>query len=262
MTSRAVPRTVLITGASSGIGLELAHCFAIDQYHLILAARSADKLEHYAGKLVSQYGCTAEAMPLDLADPVAVARLHEDLTARGVQVDALVNNAGFGIPGRFIDNDPVRMRDMLQVNIVALTQLLRFFVPDMVKRGYGEILNVGSTAGFQPGPLQAAYFASKAYVNSLTEALAEELSGEPDIRITCLCPGPTATGFADTAGMQDSVNFRFGVMDAATVARAGYRGLKRGQFMVLPGVKNRLLTLSVRFSPRFAVRKIVRLLNN
>lgn len=257
----ASSRTVLITGASAGIGRELAQCFANDGYHLLLAARSEDRLELLARTLTSQFGVTAEPIVLDLADPVAPQQLYEDLTGRGISLDALVNNAGFGVPGRFVDNDPTRVRDMLQVNIRSITQLLQLFLPDMIKRGYGEILNVGSTAGFQPGPFQAAYFASKAYVNSLTEALAEELSGYADINVTCLCPGPTATGFADTAGMQDSLNFKLGAMDAAVVARSGYKALKRGQVIVVPGIRNKLLSFSVRLSPRFAVRKIVRALN-
>lgn len=254
-------RTVLITGASAGIGRELAQCFAGDGYHLLLAARSQQRLELLAANLISQFGVTAEAIVLDLADPVAPQQLYEDLTGRGISIDALVNNAGFGVSGRFVDNDPTRVRDMLQVNITSMTQLLQLFLPDMVKRGYGEILNVGSTAGFQPGPFQAAYYASKAYVNSLTEALAEELADYADIKVTCLCPGPTATGFADTAGMQDSLNFKLGVMDAAVVARSGYEALKRGQVMVVPGIRNKLLSFSVRLSPRFAVRKIARALN-
>lgn len=255
------PRYALVTGASAGIGRELARCFAADGYHLLLVARSRDRLESQATQLAHEFGISAEALVYDLTDPVAPQKLHEELLGRGISIDALVNNAGFGIPGRFTDNDPDRLRDMLQVNINGLTQLLQLFLPDMVTRGHGEILNVGSTAGFQPGPNQAAYFASKAYVNSLTEALAGELGDYPDIKVTCLCPGPTATNFAAVAGMEESLNFRFGVMQADQVARAGYRGLKRGRAVVIPGWKNRLLTFSVRLSPRFVVRHIARRLN-
>ena len=247
--------TVLITGASSGIGLELARLFAADKSNLILVARSQDRLAALAEELRKSRGVEVVVLPQDLADPNVPQAIFD--ATKGLAVDVVVNNAGFGAVGAVVDLPLQRQLDMLQVNIVALTHLTRLFLSGMVDRHRGGILNVGSTAGFQPGPGMAVYYATKAYVLSFAEALAEEVAGT-GVRVSCLAPGPTATRFGADSGMEKSLFFKLGAMDAATVARRGYRGFRRGKVIVVPGLKNKLGAFSVRFAPRSFVRKLVR----
>jgi uncharacterized protein len=249
--------TALITGASSGIGLELARLFAADGSNLVLVARSESKLQQLAAELRQQHGVVASVIAKDLADPAAPQVIFDDLTAQGVTVDVVVNNACFGAVGVVAGLPVQRQLDMIQVNITALTHLTRLFLPGMIERGQGGILNVGSTAGFQPGPNMAIYYASKAYVLSFTEALAEELLATR-IKVTCLAPGATATGFAAAAHMEDMLLFRLGTMDSKTVAQRGYRGFRRGKVIVIPGLKNKLGAFAVRLGPRSFVRKLVK----
>jgi len=249
--------TTLITGASSGIGLELARLFAADRSDLILVARSKDKLESLAQELRRDQGIEVLVLPKDLADPAAPQAIFDQVAAEGRTVDVVVNNAGFGAVGPVARLAVERQTEMVQVNVAALTHLSRLFLPGMIERGRGGILNVGSTAGFQPRPNMAVYYATKAFVLSFTEALAEELVGSP-IHVTCLAPGPTATGFGAASGMEKSLIFKLGAMDAGTVARAGYRGFRRGKVLVIPGLKNRLGAFSVRLGPRAVVRKLVK----
>lgn len=251
--------TVLITGASSGIGWELARLFAADKSNLILVARSHDRLERLAVVLHQQNGCQTRVLVSDLSDPAAPQAICEELKRDGVQVDVLVNNAGFGAGGRFAELPLERHLAMLQVNVAALTDLTRRLLPGMIERRAGGVLNVGSTAAFQPGPMQAVYSATKAYVLSYSEALAEELTGS-GVRVSCLCPGATATAFAAVAGMEKSLLFRSGVMDVRRVAEAGYRGFRAGRLIVVPGLMNQASSFSVRFTPRWLVRKIARAL--
>jgi short-subunit dehydrogenase len=251
--------TVLITGASSGIGLELAKLFAADKCNLVLVARNQAALENLAAELRRAEGVDVAVLPRDLADPSSPRAIFDELAGQGRSVDVVVNNAGFGDVVTLVDSDPQKMLDMIQVNIAALTHLTCLFLPGIAARGRGGILNVGSTAGFQPGPHMAVYYATKAYVLSFTEALAEELAGSK-ISVTCLAPGPTATGFAAAAHEENTLLFRMGMMDAKKVARAGYRGFRRGQVLVVPGLGNNLLAFSIRFAPRFVVRKIVKFL--
>jgi uncharacterized protein len=253
--------TVLITGASSGIGLELAKLFAADKSNLVLVARSKDKLKTLAEELRTQHGVEAVVLPADLADPAAPQAIFDQLNNQGVKVDVVVNNAGFGAVGPIVDLPAERQMDMIQVNVSALTCLTRLFLPGMIERHQGGILNVGSTAGFQPGPNMAVYYATKAYVLSFTEALAEEVAWT-GIKVTCLAPGATATGFAAAAEMEDALLFRLGTMDARSVALAGYRGFRRGKVIVIPGMKNKLGAFSVRFAPRIFVRKLVKRLQS
>jgi short-subunit dehydrogenase len=248
--------TVLITGASSGIGGELAKLFAADGSSLVLVARREDRLQKLAQELRDEHGTDARVLPGDLAQGYTPDRLCEQLCAHGIAVDVLVNNAGFGARGAVADLPLERQVELIQVNVTALTHLTRLLLPGMLERHRGAILNLSSTAGFQPGPNMAVYYASKAYVLSFTEGLAEELSGT-GVTATCLCPGPTATEFAAGAGMESSRLFRLGAMDQATVARAGYRGLRRGDVVVVPGARNRAMAASVRFAPRALVRKLV-----
>ncbi len=249
--------TALITGASSGIGLELAKLFAADKSNLVLVARSEEKLRQLADELIGEHGIEATDLPSDLSDPASAQSIYDQLAEANTHVDVLVNNAGFGAVGTLVELPVNRQLDMIQVNITALTHLTRLFLPGMIERNRGGILNVGSTAGFQPGPKMAVYYATKAYVNSFTEALAEEVRGT-EVKVSCLAPGATDTGFGADSGMNKSRLFQMGTMDSTQVARAGYRAFRRGSPLVVPGLKNKLGVFSLRFVPRFMVRKVVR----
>lgn len=251
--------TVLITGASSGIGLELADLFAADKSDLVLVARSEEKLHQLAAKLRDEHGVQVRVLREDLADPHGPRRIFDVLQADGIAVDVLVNNAGFGVAGSVASLPTEQQLGIIQVNVTALTHLTRLLLPGMMERRSGGILNVASIAAFQPGPYMAVYYATKAYVLSFTEALAEELIGT-GVRVTCLAPGPTATRFAAVANAEDKLLFRLGMANVKAVATAGHRGFRRGKLLVVPGLKNKLLASSVRFSPRIAVRKLVALL--
>lgn len=250
------PETALITGASSGIGLELARLFAADKSNLVLVARSQDKLKVLAEELRHD-GVEVVVMPMDLTDPNAPQVIFDQLADARITIDVVVNNAGFGAMGTIARISLQQQLEMIQVNVAALTHLTRLFLPGMIERRRGGILNVGSTAGFQPGPNMAIYYATKAFVLSFTEALAEELIGS-GVTATCLAPGATATGFSTAAHMEDALLFRLGTMDAKTVAKLGYRGFRRGQVTVIPGLKNRIGAFAVRLAPRILVRKLVK----
>ena len=248
----------LITGASSGIGLELAKLFARDGHDVVLVARSADKLKQLAGELGSAHGVRATVISADLADPGAPEEIFRTLRAADVELDVLVNNAGFGVTGPFLATDAAAELRMIQVNVTALTHLTKLFLPAMLGRGAGRILNVASTAGFQPGPFMAVYYATKAYVISFSEALANELQGT-GVTVTCLCPGVTDTEFQKRAGTEQTPLFRqMRPMDAKTVARDGYRALMKGKPLVISGFRNWLLAESLRVSPRKLVTAISR----
>lgn len=248
----------LITGASSGIGYELALAFARDRYNLVLVARNQEKLAQVADQLRQEFGIAVKIIALDLALPTSPQEIFQLVQQDAIAIDTLVNNAGFATYGLFSETDIASELQMLQVNVVALTHLTKLFVREMVKRKAGKILNIASTAAFQPGPLMAVYYASKAYVLSFSEALANELQ-DFGITVTALCPGPTASGFQKRARMEKSkLVSNQKIMDAATVAQAGYRGLMQGQTVVVPGLKNQILAASVRFMPRNVVTNIVR----
>jgi hypothetical protein len=253
--------TALITGASSGIGLELARLFARDRYDLVLVARRVDKLDRLGAELTGQHGIRSRTIGADLASPDAPGAIVQTLQQAAVSVDVLVNNAGYGVYGPFATTDLRAELDMLAVNVVTLTHLTKLLLPGMLARRTGRILNVASIAAFQPGPFMAVYYASKAFVLSFSEALGEELVGT-GVSVTALCPGPTPTGFLARAGL-DGVRLMTAnplIVDAATVARAGYRGLMKGRRLVVPGLGNKLLMESVRVTPRRIVLKIVRFL--
>lgn len=249
---------VLITGASSGIGLELAKLFAADGNSLVLVARREELLNKIAGELSSEFGVEVEVIAKDLSIEKSSEDIFEKLKDR--DIDIVVNNAGFGAVGPFSDLDYERQIDMVKLNITALTSLTRLFIPRMVERNSGGILNVGSLAGFQPGPYATIYYATKAFVLSFTEGLKEELKNS-DIKITCLAPGPTNTEFGEVSGLDRSFLFKFGTMSAWEVANSGYEGFKNGDTVVIPGFSNKLLPLLVRLSPRFLVRSITAKLN-
>jgi hypothetical protein len=248
----------LVTGASGGIGEEIARALAGRGHDLLLVARSAARLSALAEELAGAHGIRARALAADLGRGEEPDRLARALAAEGAAVDVLVNNAGFGLHGPFLRTDGARELEMIQLNVVALTRLTKVLLPGMVARRRGRVLNVASTAGFAPGPFMAVYYATKAYVVSFSEALAEELRGS-GVTVTALCPGATRTGFAGAAGMEDSVLFRRGVvMDAAAVARAGVEGMMAGRAVVIPGIANKALVASIRISPRSLVRRITR----
>jgi short-subunit dehydrogenase len=253
----------LVTGASSGIGADLARELAHDGYDLVLTARNTAALEKLAAEL-AVHGATGTVIAADLNQPGAAASLANAIEARGLTIEVLVNNAGLGAVGRFDQGDPVRIGEMLQVNIVALTELTRLMLPGMVTRGHGRVMLVGSTAGFQPGPGMAVYFATKAYVLSFGEAIAEELRGT-GVTVTTLCPGPTATNFAQIAGTSELAFFNSAarqVMSAAEVARLGYRGLKSGRRVVITGLLNRVVALGGRFAPHPISLKVAKALTS
>jgi hypothetical protein len=250
--------TALVTGASSGIGEELARVLAANGSDVVLVARSADKLAALARELAGQHGVQAHVLPDDLADPGAPDRIAQELKVRGIAIDILVNNAGFAVYGPFVQTPPAAELELLQVNIVALTVLAKRFLPLMAGRRRGRILNVASTAAFQPGPLMAVYYASKAYVLSFSEALSNEAAGT-GVTVTCLCPGPTRTRFEDRATLHASKLFSsLRVMTAADVARAGYDGMMAGDAIVIPGFSNRLGVQMLRVLPRAVIRRAVR----
>jgi len=252
--------TVLVTGASSGIGRELARCFAGDGCRLILVSRKADALETLATELRKEKKIQAQVFTADLASPEAPGRLAARLETAGIRVDVLVNNAGFGAQGRFVELDMQRQLDMVQVNITSVMHLTGLLLPGMIKRRQGGILNVASTAAFQPGPGMAVYYATKAFVLSLSEAIAEELAGT-GVKVTALCPGPTTTNFGAAAGGRFRPIAHKVAMSAEAVARIGHQGYRRGRVVVVAGLRNKALGFSVRLTPRVLVRKVAKRLN-
>ncbi len=250
--------TALVTGASMGIGLELARQFAMHGHDLILVARHRETLETVSEMLEAQHGVSATVMVADLSDPNAPAALFDEVRNSAIHIDFLINNAGFGLGGEFSDTDGKRELDMIQVNIAALTHLTKLFLPGMLERRAGGIMQVASTAAFQPGPLMAVYYATKAYVLSFSQALSEELRGT-GVTVTALCPGPTATNFADTALMSNSRLFvHAGMASASDVARYGYAAMMRGKRIAIPSVRDRVMVQVVRLAPRAMVTRIVK----
>ncbi|MGB7444804.1 MAG: SDR family oxidoreductase, partial [Coleofasciculaceae cyanobacterium] len=237
------PKTALITGASSGIGYELAKLFARDRYNLVLVARSEQKLVQLAEVFQDKFGIAVKVIAKDLSRPEAPEEIWAELKRESITVDVLINNAGFANYGFFAEIDTGSELKMMQLNMMALTHLSKLFLPDMLQQGYGKILNVASTAAFQPGPLMAVYYATKAYVLSLSESLANELQNS-GVTVTALCPGPTESGFQARANMEESkLVSGQQIMDAQTVAQIGYRSLMSNKTVVIPGLKNKLLAL-------------------
>jgi short-subunit dehydrogenase len=248
--------TALVTGASSGIGRELAKALARDGHDLVLVARRRERLEELARELSVEHGVSVRAIAKDLADPTSCGEIAGELDAEKIAVDVLVNNAGFGVYGPFWRTDLARQLAILQVNAAALTELTGRLLPGMVSRRRGRIVNVASTAAFQPGPLMAVYYASKAYVLSFSEALAAELSGK-GVTVTAFCPGPVITEFQEKAGLSESRLFASPlVMDAERVARIGWAAAKKGKRVVIPGLGNRLLARVARLAPRRMVTAV------
>jgi short-subunit dehydrogenase len=248
---------VLITGASGGIGYELAKLFARDHHNLVLVARSADKLAQVANELQA-HGVTVKTIALDLAATPAPKFLFDQLQREGIAIEILVNNAGFGAFGEFAQMPIDEVLGQIDLNIRALTELTRLFLPPMIARRSGRIMHVASTAAFQPGPLMAVYYATKAYVLSFSEAIANELR-DSGVTVTCFCPGATHTDFAKRAGMENSRLFKqVGAMSAEKVALDGYRAVMEGRGLAISGAHNWLVAQSTRFAPRKMVTAISR----
>lgn len=251
----------LITGASSGIGQQLALRFARDRIPVILVARRSERLEDLAHRLRTEHGVEAVVEPADLTDPAAPPRLFERTHTTGRFVEYLVNNAGFGSNGRFWELDRERELAQVQLNVAALTDLCRLFLPPMIQRGRGRILNIASTAAFQAGPLMSTYYATKAYVLSFSEGLAGELAGT-GVTVTVHCPGATSTEFASTAGNDESPLFqRKGVATPEEVADHAYAAMMKGQTVAVHGALNNFLAWSIRFTPRAMAASVAKRLN-
>jgi hypothetical protein len=243
-------KVALVTGASAGLGVDFARQLSKRGHRLVLAARRKDRLETLAKELGN-----ARAVAIDLSKTNAAAKLIADIEANGEFVDLLVNNAGFGLIGKFAELDAKRLRQMIDLNVGALMDLCRAAAPGMIERKSGGIINVASTAAFQPGPKMAAYFATKAFVLSFTEALHEELKPH-GIKVSCLCPGPTRTEFGEVAGFNGNSMFERVAMESPEVVEAGLAGLDKNHAVVVPGWMNKVTAASTRFAPRPIVRKI------
>jgi short-subunit dehydrogenase len=248
----------LVTGASSGIGAELARLCAADGFDLVLVARDAERLAELADRVERDHRVQARVLPADLSDPKAPTQIFEQM--QGAPVDILINNAGYGMRGAFAETDWAAGANLMQVNMTAPVHLSRLFLPGMIQRRSGRILNVASTAAFVPGPFLALYYASKAFLLSFSEAIASEVKGT-GVTVTALCPGPTRSEFARRAGVESSKLFHGPVMTAAAVAHEGYRAMMAGKPRVIAGARNRWLMRGVRFAPRSIVVEQTRKLN-
>jgi len=253
-------QTALITGGSGGIGLELAKVLARNGFDLALVARTRETLEAAAGQIEGKYDVKVHVFAADLRRREAPEAIFDFLRSEAIPIEILVNNAGFGLSGEFAETDVTRELEMIQVNIAALTHLTKLFLPAMIKARSGRVLNVASTAAFQPGPLMAVYYATKAHVLSFSEALAEELR-HSGVTVTALCPGPTRTDFATSAHVTNSRLFTlFGAADAADVAQYGFRAMMEGTRVAIPGIRNKIVAQANRFAPRAITAKIARIL--
>ena len=253
--------TALITGASAGIGYELSKIFAKNGYNLLLVSRNKQRLEVIAKEMENQHDILAKVMSKDLSKSSAPQELYDDIVSDGININVLVNNAGIGTNGKFTDFSVDKHMDLLQLNITTLTLLCKLFGTDMVKKRSGSILNIASTAAFQAGPFMSTYYASKAYVLMFSEALHNELA-QDGVIVTVLCPGPTHTEFFERNEMIDTKLAKSPyIMKAADVAQAGFTGLMNGEKIVIPGLINKLLAFTVRFTPRSVITLITRSLN-
>lgn len=241
-------KTVLVTGASGGIGYDLSSVFAENGYNVVLIARNKQKLLALANQAQQMFGVSARVIVKDLSRPNAAEEVVRELEREGIQIDVLVNNAGFGVLGNFAFTSKQDEQEMIQLNITAVASLTKLFLPLMIKRGSGKILNVASAAGFQPGPLMANYSATKAYVISFSLGVAEEVR-ESGVMVSVLCPGPTFTGFQERAGIRENQFLKLVFADSRTVAQAGYEGLMAGKAVIIPGFFNRMSVFVSRISP-------------
>ncbi len=255
-------KTALITGASSGIGLELARFFAKDKHNLVLVARSEGKLKELAEELQNQYGISVKIISKDLSKINAAQEIYDQLKIQNINIDFLINNAGFGEFGFFHETAWEKEEMMINLNITALTQFTKLFVKDMVQRKYGKIMNVASTASFQPGPLMAVYYATKSYVLFFSEAIANELQ-DKGVTVTALCPGPTESGFQAAATLGESKLVKGKKLPSSLeVAEYGYKAMMNGETVAIHGVMNWIMAQSIRFTPRKLATTIVRIMSD
>lgn len=257
MEKNIIKRTALISGASSGIGWELADFFANDGYDLVLIARNLEKLNEKKSFLETKFGITVKVIAKDLSNTLAPEEIYDELNQSNIDIDVLVNNAGIGDFGEFSKSDWSKLNTVIELNINSLTHLTRLFLPKMIERKSGKILNVSSIGGFEPGPLMAVYYASKAYVLSFSEAISRELK-KTGVTVTALCPGPTRTDFARTANYGMSGAFvNLHVADAKSVAKYGYKKMNKGTVVAVHGFFNKLAVFGVKILPRQIVRNTV-----
>lgn len=250
-------KTALITGATSGIGYELSTLFAQSGYNIVLVARNKQRLEELSSELKRTFSTSTMTIPKDLSLASSPNEIVNELQENSVHIDILVNNAGFNEYGPFLETLLHKELQMIQLNIVSLTHLTKLLLPGMLTREYGKILNVGSTGSFVPGPLNAVYCATKAYILSFSEAIAEELRGT-GVTVTTLCPGATKTDFARRAKIEDLRLFQSNLMEAKKVAEVGYNALMQGKTSVIAGCANKLTVFSLRFIPRNMAAKMVK----
>ncbi|CAN5136134.1 SDR family oxidoreductase [soil metagenome] len=255
--TREVKKIALITGASSGFGSEFAKLFARDGYDLILVARSQDVLESLARELKREFDIFVKVIAIDLSDSKSPEKIFEIVETANLTVNVLINNAGFATYGEFVKLPKKDELDEIAVNVVSLTHLTKLFLPGMVQRKEGRILNVASTAAFLPGPLMAVYYATKAYVLHFSEALSEELKGT-GVTVTVLCPGPSKTGFSTRAKLENSPLFNGHIMDAKKIVAIGYKGLMQDQTVIIPGILSKFLIEVPRFFSRSFMRRVIK----
>ncbi len=252
-------KTALITGASSGLGVEFARIHASKGDNLVLVARSKDKMNLLKAELIKEFGISVYVIGKNLTGQSAAKEIFDELQTKKIRVDFLINNAGFGDFGTFAQCDWDKQMDMISLNVMALTHLTRLFLPEMIKNNYGKIMNIASTAAFQPGPTMSVYFATKAYVLSFTEAIANELKGT-GVTATTLCPGATNTGFKINASLDNSNLFKGNqIAESKDVAEFGYKAMMKGKTVVIHGFMNRIMSGSVRFAPRKVVVAVTKL---
>lgn len=252
--------TVLVTGATSGIGLHLSECFAKRGYDLVLVARSADKLRERKETLEVQYGVRVEILQQDLSEPDAAQKVFDAVSQMGLEIDVLVNNAGFGNFGNYVSTSWEKDGAMIRLNVVCVAQLTKLFLPGMVERHRGKILNLASTAAFVPGPGMSVYYATKAFVLSFSQALSRELEGT-GVTVTALCPGPTDTNFSNAANLRKSKIYSYfksaANASAAKVAEYGYKSLQKGKAVAIQGILNKALVFAARLAPLCLLREIL-----
>lgn len=253
-------KTALITGASGGIGFELAKIFAKNNTNLILVARNKNKLDELKNELENQFGISVYTIGKDLSIRESVSELYEETKKQNIPVEYLINNAGFGDFGMFTDTDWDKEERMINLNMKTLTLLTKLYIREMTERGSGKVMNVASTAAFQPGPLMAVYCSTKSYVLNFSQAINNEVKSR-GVTVTALCPGPTESGFQDASGMKESkIVTKIKMPSSKTVAEYGYKAMMKGKPVAIHGYMNKILALSVRFMPRNVVVKITRIL--
>jgi len=241
-------KTALITGSTSGIGKAFADKLACEKYDLVLVSRNAGKLQAQAHMLSEQHGISVSILPLDVAKPDAARNVFDTVQEMGLSIQFLVNNAGFNEAGHFLETEMQRETDMIHLHAIFATEMMKLFIPGMVERGSGRVCNLGSTGSYMPCPYDAVYAATKAYLLSVSKAIAAELRGS-GVSVTTLCPGATETELAQKAGIEHTLLFKFFVMNPAQVAEIGYRATMRGKPTVIAGVYNKLLVVSSKITP-------------